>query len=100
MVTTATRRRVGRLLPPLIVGVIAFVAIRQTMLPGVDFWDTGELQTVGPLMGTAHPTGFPTYVLLAWLANARAQPVRRAGLPHEPALGVAASLSPRPSRWT
>jgi hypothetical protein len=69
MVTTATRRRVGRLLPPLAVGVIAFVTIRQTMLPGVDFWDTGELQTIGPLMGTAHPTGFPTYVLLAWLAN-------------------------------
>ena len=39
------------------------------MLPGVDFWDTGELQTVGPVMGTAHPTGFPTYVLLAWFAN-------------------------------
>jgi hypothetical protein len=54
---------------PIAVAVVAFVAIRLTLLPGVDFWDTGELQTVGPVMGTAHPTGFPTYVLLAWLAN-------------------------------
>ena len=59
----------GRVGPPLVVAVVAFVAYRLTMLPGVDFWDTGELQTVGPVMGTAHPTGFPTYVLLAWLAN-------------------------------
>lgn len=62
-------RLVGRLAPPIAVGAIAFLAIRSTLLPGVDFWDTGELQTVGPLMGTAHPTGFPTYVLLAWVAN-------------------------------
>ena len=62
----AVWRRLG---PPIIVGIVAFVAIRQTLLPGLDFWDTGELQTVGPLLGTAHPTGYPTYVLLGWLAN-------------------------------
>lgn len=39
------------------------------MLPGLGYWDTAELQTVAPLLGTAHPTGFPTYVLLGWLAN-------------------------------
>ena len=44
------------------------------MLPGLAFWDTGELQAVGPLMGTAHPTGFPTYVLLGWLASVVLQP--------------------------
>ena len=44
------------------------------LLPGVAFWDTGELQTVGPLLGTAHPTGFPTYVLLGWLASVVLQP--------------------------
>jgi len=54
---------------PLIVGVIAFAAARSAMLPGLGFWDTAELQAVAPLMGTAHPTGFPTYVLLGWLAN-------------------------------
>jgi Protein O-mannosyl-transferase TMEM260-like len=64
-----TRRHLAIIVPPILVGIAAFVAVRGTMLPGVDFWDTGELQTVGPLMGTAHPTGFPTYVLLAWFAN-------------------------------
>jgi hypothetical protein len=55
--------------PPVAVGIIALVVIRSTLLTGVDFWDTGEWQTVGPLLGTAHPTGFPTYVILAWLAS-------------------------------
>ncbi|MGZ8514397.1 MAG: hypothetical protein ACXWXA_05075 [Candidatus Limnocylindrales bacterium] len=50
--------------PSLVVAVAAFGAARVALLPGVAFWDTGELQTVGPLLGTAHPTGFPTYVLL------------------------------------
>ena len=55
--------------PPILVGVVAFVAARLAMLPGVGFWDTGELQTVAPLLGTAHPTGYPTFVILGWLAN-------------------------------
>ena len=38
-------------------------------MPGVGFWDTGEFQTVLPLLGTAHPTGYPTYVLLGFVAN-------------------------------
>ena len=44
------------------------------MLPGLAFWDTAELQAVGPLMGTAHPSGFPTYALLGWLASVLLQP--------------------------
>jgi hypothetical protein len=52
-----------------LVGIVAFVAARLAMRPGLGFWDTGELQAVAPLLGTAHPTGFPTYVLLGWLAN-------------------------------
>jgi Protein of unknown function (DUF2723) len=66
-----------RLAPALAVGVVAFaafVAARSALLPGVAFWDTGEFQTVGPLLGTAHPTGFPTYVLLGWLASVVLQP--------------------------
>jgi hypothetical protein len=39
------------------------------LMPGVDFWDTGEFQTVLPIMGTAHPTGYPTYVLIGFVAN-------------------------------
>ena len=63
-----------RLIPAALVGLLAFTAAWLAMLPGVAFWDTGELQAVGPLMGTAHPTGFPTYVLLGWLASVVLQP--------------------------
>ena len=61
-----------RLAASLLVGLIALVAASFTLLPGVAFWDTGELQSVAPLMGTAHPTGFPTYVLIGWLLGAEA----------------------------
>jgi hypothetical protein len=57
------------------VAVCAFVAAWLAMLPGVAFWDTGELQVVAPVLGTAHPTGFPTYVLLGWLASVVLQPL-------------------------
>ena len=56
-------------LPPLVVGIGAFLAARLAMMPGVGFWDTAELQAVAPVLGTAHPTGFPTYVLLGWVVN-------------------------------
>jgi transmembrane protein TMEM260 (protein O-mannosyltransferase) len=56
-------------LPPVVVGVVAFVAARLAMLPGLGFWDTAELQAVAPLLGTAHPTGYPTYVILGWFAD-------------------------------
>ena len=58
-----------------LVALIAFAAACSVLLPGVAFWDTGELQAVGPLMGTAHPTGFPTYVLLGWFASVVLQPL-------------------------
>jgi hypothetical protein len=64
----------SRLLPALLVALIALIAASLAMLPGVAFWDTGELQAVAPVMGTAHPTGFPTYVLLGWLASVLLQP--------------------------
>jgi hypothetical protein len=65
---------VTRLASSVAVAVIAFVAAWLAMLPGVAFWDTGELQAVAPVLGTAHPTGFPTYVLLGWLASVLLQP--------------------------
>ena len=64
-----TRSSVAAWLPAVLVGVVAFSAARIAMLPGLGYWDTAELQTVAPILGTAHPTGFPTYVLLGWLAN-------------------------------
>ncbi|MGH2473982.1 MAG: protein O-mannosyl-transferase family, partial [Candidatus Limnocylindrales bacterium] len=69
MTKPRTRERLIRWGPPLIVAVVAFIAGRNAMLPGLGFWDTAELQAVAPLMGTAHPTGFPTYVLFGWFAN-------------------------------
>jgi hypothetical protein len=63
-----------RLVSSLLVALVAFGAGWLALMPGVAFWDTGELQAVGPLLGTAHPTGFPTYVLLGWLASVVLQP--------------------------
>jgi hypothetical protein len=59
---------------PALVGLVAFIACRLAMMPGVGFWDTAELQTVAPVLGTAHPTGFPTYVILGWMTNALLTP--------------------------
>jgi hypothetical protein len=59
---------------PALVALIAFAAGLAALQPGLAFWDTGELQTVAPLLGTAHPTGFPTYVILGWLASVILQP--------------------------
>lgn len=33
----------------------------------VGYWDVGEMDTVPWILGIAHPTGFPGYVLLGWL---------------------------------
>jgi len=56
------------------IGLIAFGLAWSTLLPGLGFWDTGEFQTVPPLLGTLHPTGFPSYVILGWLASVLLQP--------------------------
>ena len=53
----------------LVAGFGAFALARWALLPGLGFWDTGEFQVVGPVLGTAHPTGFPAYVILSWLAS-------------------------------
>ncbi len=48
-------------------GVLAFAAplglYIATLAPGVDFWDIGEMQTVPYVLGIAHPTGFPLFIL-------------------------------------
>ena len=69
---------VGRLpavLGPLLVGAIVIVLVMPGLLPGVAYWDTGEFQTVLPILGTAHPTGYPTYVLLGWFTNLLLTPI-------------------------
>ena len=49
--------------------LVALVVYRATMLPDIGAWDTAEVQTVPALLGTMHPTGFPAFVLLGWLAT-------------------------------
>lgn len=51
------------------VAAVVVVNAWSGLMPGVGFWDTGEFQTVLPILGTAHPTGYPTYVLIGWLAS-------------------------------
>ena len=53
----------------LIVGGVAFAVYVRTLMPGIAFGDWGEMQTVPHVLGVAHPTGYPTYILLAWLAE-------------------------------
>ncbi|MEO8468629.1 MAG: DUF2723 domain-containing protein [Chloroflexota bacterium] len=64
--------RMGRwvaVLAPIAVAVVVVAVIRPGLLPGVAYWDTGEFQTILPILGTAHPTGYPTYVMLGWVLN-------------------------------
>ncbi|HJP89616.1 MAG TPA: DUF2723 domain-containing protein [Candidatus Limnocylindrales bacterium] len=60
---------------PVVVAALVIVNAWSGLMPGVAFWDTGEFQTVLPLMGTAHPTGYPTYVLLGFLGNILLTPI-------------------------
>ena len=62
------------------VGVIALALSVWRLMPGLGFWDTAEFQTVLPVMGTAHPTGYPTYVLIGWFASVVLQPLGEAAL--------------------
>ncbi|MEX1296793.1 MAG: DUF2723 domain-containing protein [Candidatus Limnocylindrales bacterium] len=52
---------------PVFLGALALYM--ATLLPDVGVWDTAEFQTLGPVLGIAHPTGYPSYTLLLWLAS-------------------------------
>ena len=54
---------------PAVAALAALVVYVRTLLPGQAFGDWGEMQTVPHVLGVAHPTGYPTYILLAWLAH-------------------------------
>jgi hypothetical protein len=57
------------------VGLLALGLCLWRLMPGLGFWDTAEFQTALPVMGTAHPTGYPSYVLVGWLASILLQPI-------------------------
>ena len=63
---------------PALVGLVAFGLARSVLLPGQGFWDTGEFQAVPAVFGTAHPTGYPSYVMLGWLATLALAPAGEA----------------------
>ena len=63
---------------PIGVGLVAIGLGAWRVMPGVGFWDTAEFQTIPPILGTAHPTGYPTYVILGWLASIALSPLGEA----------------------
>ena len=59
---------------PAVAATLALLFVIPTLAPAIASWDTAEFQTVGPVLGTAHPTGYPAYVILGWLASIVLQP--------------------------
>ena len=110
----------------LVAGLGAVAVIRTTLLPTVGSWDTAEAQVALPVLGTMHPTGFPAYVMLGWLASIVLAPLgtpaflmnllsailvgvavggtvlvtRHLGAPLPLALGVAAGFGLTPAVWS
>ncbi len=60
-----------------VVTVLAFVPYLITMNPSYGFVDKGEMAAVASSLGIAHPTGYPTIMLLGYLF-AKLLPVRDA----------------------
>jgi hypothetical protein len=50
------------------VALISLVMYALTMSPTVGFIDSGELATVTTTLGIAHPTGYPLFTILGWIA--------------------------------
>jgi Protein of unknown function (DUF2723) len=75
MVSAPSPARWLAILMPIAVAILVIVNAWPGLMPGVGFWDTGEFQTVLPIMGTAHPTGYPTYVLLGFVGNLVLTPI-------------------------
>lgn len=69
------RRSAAYLVPALLVFAGSLLLDLRTLMPGLGFWDTGEFQTIGTTLGIAHPTGYPSYTLLLWLASVVLAPV-------------------------
>jgi len=61
------RARAASLAASVAVGLAAFLVYLSTMTPTVVSLDGGRFQIAAPLLGTAHPTGYPTFILLGHL---------------------------------
>ncbi|MDQ3493403.1 MAG: DUF2723 domain-containing protein [Chloroflexota bacterium] len=65
----------GAAWPALGAALLSLAVYVPTLMPDIGFWDTAEFQAIGPVLGIAHPTGYPSYTLLAWLASVLLQPL-------------------------
>jgi hypothetical protein len=55
--------------------VVPFAVMLATVRVHVGFWDTADLQTVAWIAGIPYPTGFPGYVVIAWLWSHAIPPI-------------------------
>jgi hypothetical protein len=62
-------RLIGAAGAPLLAAAITLWLVIPTLMPGVSSWDTAEFQAVAPVLGTAHPTGYPAYIILGFIAT-------------------------------
>jgi len=60
-------RRAARAAPSWLAFVMPLAVYAISLAPGVALWDTGEMQTVPYILGVAHPTGFPLFVITGWI---------------------------------
>jgi hypothetical protein len=60
-------RRTGGSLSGWVVFGGALVFYISSLAPGIELWDTGEMQTDANALFIAHPTGFPLFILGGWL---------------------------------
>jgi transmembrane protein TMEM260 (protein O-mannosyltransferase) len=65
----------GARIVPVVVAIASLALYVRTLLPGMAFDDWGEMQTVPWVLGIPHPTGYPTYVMAAWLFEHLAAPL-------------------------
>ncbi len=69
MVSERIQRWLLAAAPPVVALAVVLAVEWPGLQPGVAWWDTGEFQTIAPVLGTGHSPGFPTYVLIGWVAN-------------------------------
>jgi hypothetical protein len=56
-------------LAPLVGALATLWLVIPTVAPAVGDWDTAEFQTVTWVLGTGHPTGFPPFVIVGFIAT-------------------------------